>query len=198
MMRHQVQSTWRSALLGLVAVAVAAALVRTAPAMAAQLAIGGPFELVDTSGREVTDQTFRGKWMLVYFGYTSCPDACPTTLSEISLALDALGPLAPKVQPIFITIDPERDTPTALADYVKTFDPRIVALTGSTEQIAAAAKAYRVSYAKVATSDGGNYLMDHSSIVYLMDPEGRLATFFPPDTTSERIVDTLRQLLAGS
>jgi protein SCO1/2 len=198
MMRHQIRSSRRSALLGLAAVALAAALVRTAPAMAAQLAIGGHFELVDTSGREVTDQTFRGKWMLVYFGYTSCPDACPTTLSEISLALDALGPLAPKVQPIFITIDPERDTPTVLADYVKTFDPRIVALTGSTEQIAAAAKAYRVSYARVATGDGGNYLMDHSSIVYLMDPAGRLSTFFPPDTTSERIVDALRQLLAGS
>jgi protein SCO1/2 len=92
----------------------------------------------------------------------------------------------------------ERDTPTALADYVKTFDPRIVALTGSAEQIAAAAKAYRVSYTKVTTGNAGSYLMDHSSIVYLMDTEGRLATFFPPDTTSERIVDALRRLLPGS
>jgi protein SCO1/2 len=162
-------------------------------------AAGGPFSLIDGSGATVTDQTYRGKWELVFFGYTYCPDLCPTTLNTISDALTALGPLADKVQPLFITIDPKRDTQAVMRDYVKNFDPRIVGLTGSPEAIAAVAKEYKIYYAVHRTGDGpDDYLMDHSGFVYLMDPAGRFVRVLSGETAARAMADKLRPLLSPS
>lgn len=155
--------------------------------------IGGPFTLVDQHGRTVTDETFRGRWMLVFFGFTHCPDICPTALNDMSAVLAELGPAADKVQPIFVTVDPERDTVEAMSQYVANFDPRIVALTGTPEQISQAAKAYRVYYKKVPQGD--DYTMDHTGILYLMDPQGRFMTHFTPNTPPEDMAARIRKLL---
>lgn len=155
--------------------------------------IGGPFALVDDTGKPRTDADFRGRLMLVYFGYTHCPDACPTALQDIADALEKLGPAADQIAPIFVTIDPERDTVQYLKGYAEQFDPKFTALTGSAEQVAAAAKAYRVYYRKA--TDKGDYLMDHSSIVYLMGRDGKFLTHFTPDTTPDQMADTLRKYL---
>src|SRR5580704_5328718 len=131
--------------------------------------VGGSFTLEDGSGKQVTDRDFRGKYMLVYFGYTFCPDVCPTTLSEVADALDRLGAKAESLQPIFITVDPARDTPAVMKQYAADFTPRLIGLTGSEEQIAKVAQAYRVYYAKHRMGPGPNdYAMDHSSVLYLM------------------------------
>jgi protein SCO1/2 len=160
-------------------------------------AAGGPFALVDGSGATVTDQTFRGKWELVFFGYTYCPDLCPTTLGTIADALTELGPLASEIQPLFITVDPQRDTPDIVGAYVKNFDPRIVGLTGSAEAIAAVAAEYKVYYAVHKTGDGPNdYLMDHSGFVYLMNPEGKFARVLSGDTSGKAMADKLRPFLS--
>ena len=140
--------------------------------------LGGPFQLIDHNGQSVTDATYAGKFMLIFFGFTHCPDVCPTELSAMATALDDLGPLAERVQPLLVTIDPARDKPAALKDYVVAFHPRIVGLTGSDEQVAAAAKAYRVYYAKGPVDAEGNYAMDHSAFVYLMGPDGKLRSVF--------------------
>lgn len=156
--------------------------------------IGGPFTLIDGTGKTVTDASFRGKWMLVYFGYTHCPDACPTALQDMANALDMLDPAKRKaVAIVFITVDPERDTPAVMQEYVSNFAAPIVALSGSTEQIAAAAKAYRVYYAKHPTADG--YEMDHSSVIYVMDPDGEFVTNFTHETPPARIAEKLRPLV---
>ena len=155
--------------------------------------IGGPFALVDDTGKPRTDADFRGRLMLVYFGYTHCPDACPTALQDMADALAKLGPAADQVAPIFVTIDPERDTVRYLKGYAEQFDPKFVALTGSAAQVAAAAKAYRVYYRKA--TDKGDYLMDHSSIVYLMGRDGKFLTHFTPDATPDQMADTLRKYL---
>lgn len=157
--------------------------------------IGGPFTLVDTSGRTVTDQTFHGKWMLIYFGYTYCPDACPTTLTNMGIALQKLGPEAARIAPMFITVDPERDTVKAMAEYLKSFDPRIVGLTGSEAQTAAVAKAYHV-YVAPRKSDGDDYLVDHSAYIYLMSPQGKFATVIAGNIAGDRMAETLRKELA--
>jgi protein SCO1/2 len=133
----------------------------------ASVDIGGPFELIDQHGKPVSDKTFRGQYMLIYFGYGFCPDVCPTELSNMASALDVLGTKAKNVQPIFITVDPERDTPEFLADYVANFHPRLIGLTGTPEQVKAAAKAYKVYYAKATKPGETDYLMDHTSFVYL-------------------------------
>lgn len=161
-------------------------------------AIGGPFELVDSTGRTVSSESFRGKWLMIYFGYTSCPDACPTALSDMAAALDQLGAEASKVQALFITVDPERDTPSVLADYVKAFDPRIVGLSGNVEQIAAATKAYKVYYRKQEPEADGSALVEHTSIIYVMDPAGRFVTNFSHETAPEKMAASLRHLLAQS
>jgi protein SCO1 len=136
--------------------------------------VGGPFTLQDGDGREVTSRDFRGKYMLIYFGYSFCPDVCPTTLNEIADAVDRLGPQAGRVQPIFITVDPKRDTPSVVKQYAAAFSPRLVGLTGSPEQIAQVAKQFRVYFAEHRTGPGlGDYTMDHSSIIYLMGPDGK-------------------------
>jgi protein SCO1 len=142
-------------------------------------AIGGPFRLKSQTEQSVTDQDFRGKWLLVYFGYTHCSDVGPTTLTEIVQMLDALGPLASDVQPIFITVDPERDTPEVMREYVGAFDSRILGLTGTPADIAQVASAYRVYYKKQA-GDRADYLMEHTAFVYVMDPAGHYATLFSP------------------
>lgn len=137
--------------------------------------IGGPFNLVDQTGKHVTDKDFRGKYMLVFFGYTNCPDICPAGLQIMSSALEKLGHRANDVVPVFITLDPEQDTPEKLAAYIKNFSPRLVALTGSPSDIAATAKAYRVFYQKVPDeNDPKRYSIDHSSIFYLMGKDGNL------------------------
>src|SRR5438105_1308802 len=158
-------------------------------------AIGGPFRLVDQSGKTVTDADLKGKWSLVYFGYTHCPDACPTALNAIAIALDQLGQKREAVRSVFITVDPERDTPEVLKEYVANFDAPILALSGSPEEIARAAKAYRVYYAK-HSEPGGDYSMDHSSVIYLMDPEGRFTASFTHQSTPEEIAERLKKLLA--
>ena len=158
------------------------------------VAIGGPFRLVDGDGRAVTDAQFRGRWMMVYFGYTHCPDACPTALQDMANALDALGAKKKDVAAVFITIDPERDTPAVMKDYVAAFDSGIVPLTGTPEAVAQAAREYRVYYGKHPTADGG-YDMDHSSIIYVMDPRGRFVTNFTHETPPEQMAAKLRTLV---
>jgi len=154
--------------------------------------LGGPFTLTNQDGTSVTDATYRGKWMLIYFGFTYCPDVCPTELQVVSEALHDLGDQASQVAPIFVTIDPERDTPAVLADYVKLFDDRLIGLTGTAEQIAAIARAYRVYYAKVTPPGSTTYLMDHSSFLYLMAPDGRFSTLFRNGTSAADIVAALK------
>ena len=168
---------------------------RGAAGTALASAIGGPFQLVDQNGKTVTDADLRGKWSLIYFGYIHCPDACPTALNDIAIALDQLGPKREAVRSVFITVDPERDTPEVLKEYVTSFDAQILALSGSAEEIARAAKAYRVYYAK-HPEPGGDYSMDHSSVIYVMDPEGRFTASFTHQNTPEEIAERLKKLLA--
>jgi len=158
--------------------------------------IGGPFTLVGRDGKPVTDQAFRGKYMLVFFGFTHCPDICPAELQVMAAALDELGPKANEIIPIFITLDPERDTPMVVSDYVTNFSPRFVGLTGSSEQIAAAAKAYRVAYSKFQQDKtSSDYIIDHSALVYLMGKDGEYITHFGFGTSAAQMTDTLRRYL---
>lgn len=159
-------------------------------------AVGGPFTLTDHTGRRVTDQDFRGKYMLVYFGFTFCPDVCPSGLQVIAAALDQLGPKAEQVTPIFITVDPERDTPEQLAEYVPSFHPRLVGLTGTPEEVQAVAKAYRVYYRKVKDEKStAEYTVDHTSIIYLMSPEGEFVAHFTHATPASTMADKLAKVL---
>jgi protein SCO1/2 len=158
--------------------------------------IGGPFELVGKDGKTVTDEDFRGRYTLVFFGFTHCPDICPAELQVMSAALEDLGDDADKVVPIFISLDPERDTPEAVTAYVESFGPDFVGLTGSREQIEKAAKAYRVSYKKFQDESMGNdYSIDHSALVYLMGPDGEFVTHIPYGTPAEKMAETLRRYL---
>ena len=160
--------------------------------------VGGPFELTDHTGKPRTERDFRGKLMLVYFGFTYCPDICPTDLQAIGLALDKLGAEADSVQPLFITVDPERDTAQHLAEYVPMFHPRLIGLTGSDEAIRKAADAYKVYYARVDPDKetNGYYTVDHTAFIYLMDRDGNYLGFFPPGTTADRMVEIIRPRLA--
>ncbi len=157
-------------------------------------AIGGPFKLTDQNGRTVTDQDFKGRPFLVFFGFTHCPDICPTTLFEVSEILRVLGSDADRTRALFITVDPERDTPAVMKDYLSSFDPHLSGLTGDPAGIAAVAKAYRVYYKKVP-SDQGGYTMDHTAIVYLMDKEGRFVAPFSLKRTIEAAAADLRRYL---
>ena len=158
-------------------------------------AIGGPFHLLDQNGRPFTDANLKGKWHLVFFGYTHCPDTCPMTLNELALALDKLGARKDRFDIVFISVDPERDTPEVLKSYVGSFDAPIVALTGTPDEVKAAAKDYRVYYAKHPRSDGG-YDMDHSAVIYVMDPQGRFTATLTPDATAEAMAQRLEKLLS--
>ena len=157
------------------------------------VAIGGPFTLVDQDGKTVTDADFKGQLTLVYFGYTFCPDACPTALGTITAALNKLGADADKGTPIFITIDPARDTQQVMKEYAGNFHPRLRALTGTPDQVAAAAHAYRVYFTKAEGGDPQHYLMDHSTIIYLMDRDGHYLAHFGPEATPDDIVAELKK-----
>jgi protein SCO1/2 len=158
--------------------------------------IGGPFTLENGAGKPVTAADFRGKFMLVYFGYTFCPDVCPTTLTAVADALDKLGPDAAKLRPVFITVDPKRDTPTVVQRYVAAFSPAITGLTGTPEQIAQVAKEYRVYYAEHRTGPGPeDYAMDHSSVLYLMGPDGSFVAPIRADATGDEMAANLRRLM---
>jgi protein SCO1/2 len=153
------------------------------------------FALTAPDGAAVTQQSYRGKWLVIYFGYTFCPDICPTTMMEIAGALKALGPRANAVQAIFITVDPQRDTPKVLNEYLKSFDPRLIGLTGTPAQIAAAAKAFHVFYERNDTGDG-SYLYDHSSFIYLVNPDGKFAKAIT--SGSQAIAKALATLMAAA
>jgi len=160
------------------------------------ISIGGPFTLEDGSGKPVTDRDFRGKFMLVYFGYTFCPDVCPTTLNAVADAMDKMGPAADRIRPVFITVDPKRDTPAVVKQYAAAFGPSITGLTGTPEEIAAAAKEYRVYYAEHRTGSGPNdYSMDHSSVLYLMGPDGGFIAPVRADLSGDEIAANLKKLM---
>ena len=158
--------------------------------------IGGPFTLTDHTGKRVTEKDFLGKYMLVFFGFTHCPDICPSGLQVMSAALERLGDKAKDVVPVFITLDPERDTPEKIGEYVKSFDARFVGLTGSKEEVAAAAKAYRVYYQFVPDEKNkGEYTIDHAAIIYLMGKDGEFVTHIPHATSIDPIVAALSKAL---
>ena len=157
--------------------------------------IGGSFTLLDQHGRTVTDRGFHGRWLLVYFGFTYCPDVCPTSLARNGDAVTLLGDKGKQVVPVLITVDPERDTPEKLKDYVVSFHPQAVGLTGTPEQIAAVARAYRVYYAKARQDAGDDYLVDHSSITYLIGADGRFVKFFRHEASAEEVADYLNKRL---
>jgi protein SCO1/2 len=156
--------------------------------------IGGQFTLTDQHGKTRSDAEFRGKLMIVYFGFTFCPDVCPTDLMAITQALDALGSKAESIQPIFITIDPERDT-KVLADYVKAFHPSLIGLTGPPVTIRQVANSYKAYYRKVEDERNGEYSIDHSGVIYLMGRNGEYLGFMPPQTGPDRLVEILRKHL---
>jgi cytochrome oxidase Cu insertion factor (SCO1/SenC/PrrC family) len=161
---------------------------------AGQALVGGPFSLTDQTGKRVTDQDFRGRFMLVLFGFTYCPDICPSALQVMSAALDKLGPKAERITPVLITVDPERDTPAQLAAYVKSFHPRLVGLTGSPAEIEGVIKAYRVYARKVPDPKStAGFSIDHSALIYVMGPDGKYRAHFTPATS----VDAMAERLAG-
>ncbi len=157
--------------------------------------VGGPFTLTDQDGHKRSDSEFRGKLMIVYFGYTFCPDVCPSDLMAITQALDALGPSAANIQPIFITIDPERDN-SVLAEYLKAFHKSFIGLTGSPDDIRKVANSYKAFYAKVPGVSGGDYVIDHTGVIYLIGKGGEYLGFVPPQTDPERLTEILRKYLA--
>lgn len=158
-----------------------------------QVSIGGPFTLTDQDGRTVSDRDFAGKLMLVYFGFTNCPDICPTGLQTIAIAMDGLAGDAARVQPILISVDPERDTPAVLKEYVQAFHERLIGLTGTPEQIAKVAREYRVYYQKVPLKESSlGYSVDHSGFIYLMDGQGRYLTHFRHDVAPDEMVKRIR------
>jgi len=167
---------------------------RPTPTLPQVAAIGGPFSLTDQNGRTVTEEDFKGRPFLVFFGFTHCPDICPTTMFEISEIIKKLGPDADRVRALFITVDPERDKPAALKDYLSSFDPRISAVTGDEAAIAAVAKAYRAYFKRVPLADGG-YTMDHTAIIYLMGKDGRFVIPFSLKRTTDAAAAELRKYL---
>ncbi len=157
--------------------------------------LGGPFSLIDQNGVTRTDRDYRGKYMLVFFGYTYCPDVCPTTLAVIRSALDMMGSRADRVVPLFITVDPKRDTPEKLKAYLSSFGPRFVGLTGDDKAISSVAKEYRVYYQTRPAENGGDYTVDHSGIVYLMDGSGAFAANYSLDNSPDEMAkDLLKRL----
>lgn len=161
----------------------------------AQIDIGGPFTLTAADGRTVTDRTFLGKWVLVYFGYTNCPDTCPTALNDIGNALDMLGAKSGKVAPLFITIDPTRDTPAVMAAYTAKFDKRIIGLTGTTAQIEQVKQAFHVYASPAPHDEHGRMVMDHTSVIVIMNPQGKFTDALNGNANPEIIAARLRTLV---
>ena len=198
--RPRVSRLW----LALMVLAALAGLWRFAPSLlglapgllTAERAVGGPFSLLDTTGKRVTGADLAGKPYAIFFGFTHCPDVCPTTLSEMTGWLQALGPDAGKLRLVFVTVDPARDTVAAMADYMKAFDPRILALTGSQEEIAKMLIAYRV-YAKKTDEKGADYGMDHTAAIYLMTATGAFKTVIGFGETSAAALARLKGLISG-
>lgn len=179
------------------ALALAAALVASlasADALAASPAIDGQFALYTLDGRSATKADYRGKWLIIYFGYTSCPDVCPATLTELGQALKELGPTARRVRALFITVDPVRDTAPVLRRYLKAFDPRIEGLRGDGDATEAAAKSFHVYY-RARSVGGGQYAIDHSSYIYVFDPNGRFVQLLAPDSPGHRIAQDVKKLV---
>ena len=157
-------------------------------------AIGGPFQLTDQNGKAFTEKNLKGKPTLIFFGYTHCPDVCPTSLFEISEVLRALGSDADKVNAVFISVDPERDTPTTMKDYLSSFDPHLAGLSGDPAETAKVLTAYRVYAKKVPTKDG-DYTMDHTALIYLMDRDGRFVSPFNLKRSPEEAAADLKRYL---
>ena len=163
---------------------------------ATAVTVGGPFEMRDHRGAAVTERVLLGRHALIYFGYTGCPDVCPTELNTMATAIDALPPqTATRIQPVFVTVDPERDTVAVLADYVAAFHPRMLGLTGTREQVEAIKKAYRVYSRSLEKDDDGFYLVDHSTFIFLMGPDGRFVELLRPQLSIEEMAKRLRARL---
>ena len=159
--------------------------------------IGGPFTLTNQNGQPFGRADLAGRYGLIYFGYTFCPDVCPTELGKMAAAIDLLGAAGGRVTPLLITIDPARDTVAVLHDYVPLFHERLIGLTGTPDEIRAVAQQYRVFYRKFESSDYSDYLMDHSSFVYLLAPDGTVIAMFGPDTTADRIAAAIERHMRG-
>ena len=186
------------ALLAALAAGPAAAAGDTAAGALPPISFGGPFALVDHDGRARTDRDFAGRYLLVFFGYTRCSNTCPTGLATMAAALDRLGVAGGRVQPLFISVDPARDTPAELAAYVGRFHPRLVGLTGTEPAVAAAARAYRAHRRKVVLADradADDYLVDHSSLTFLIGPAGDWLTLFPHGTDAAFMAAAIRRYL---
>jgi len=185
--------------LGVLAAAIAAGIAGarsgTAPPAVRSVAIGGPFRLADVDGRPLGSEDLKGRPYALFFGFTHCPEICPTTLSDLTQALAAFGPEARDFRVLFVTVDPERDTPALLRDYLTAFDARITALTGSPREIAATAAAFGATYAKIPT-EGSGYTMDHTATVYLMNSQGRFAGALDFHDSADIHVAKLRRLLS--
>jgi protein SCO1/2 len=166
----------------------------SAPIIPTASAIGGPFQLTSHDGNQISDADLKGKPHLIFFGFTHCPDVCPTALFEVSEVLRALGPDGDKARALFVTVDPERDTAPVLKDYLSNFDPRLIGVTGSIEDVGKMLSAYRVYFKKVPT-EGGNYTMDHTALVYLMDKQGRFVAPFNLKRRPEEAAADLRRYL---
>jgi protein SCO1/2 len=166
---------------------------RSPAPLAMTSAVGGPFNLVDQNSKPITDRDLKGHPFLVFFGFTHCPDVCPTTLFDVSEVLRALGPDGKGARALFVTVDPERDTPAVLKDYLSSFDPRVIGATGDSEAIASMIKSYRV-YAKKVPQDGG-YTMDHTALVYLMGKDGRFVMPFNMKRTPKESAEDLKRYL---
>lgn len=168
---------------------------RSWPSLPAGSGIGGPFQLTDHRGNTATDRDFLGRIQLVFFGFTNCPDACPTALSRVSDLLDQLGPASEAVRPLFVTVDPERDTPQRLSEYVAAFHPSLVGLTGSAAQVADAARVFRVYYRRVPGQSPDDYTMDHTASVFILDRRGRFRGTIDLHGGSDDDLEKLRRLL---
>lgn len=182
-------------LTGLALVWLFPAFLRSGDHSTGEALIRSEFTLVDHRGRQVTQDDYAERWQLVFFGFTSCPDVCPTTLDRVTGVLEGLDEEAAEVAPLFITVDPERDTPPVMASYITAFDPRIVGLTGTPGQVTAALKSFRV-YAQKVDQPGAAYTMDHSAFLYLMAADGSYVTHFPPQAEPEAIIAKIRGYLS--